>query len=276
MDSSKPMTEMEALKKKLSATWKAGDFGEIAATYADGAADFVNKLDVLAGSQVLDVACGTGNQSIPAAKLGASVTGVDIAENLIEQARTSAENEGLNIRFDVGDAEALPYEDRSFDAVISMFGTMFAPRPDVIVSELQRVCRPGGLIALANWTPEGFIGQMFKTTGKHVTPAPGMPSPLLWGVEDTVRERLGSKVSLLAMTRRPIDFVLPFGPEETVEHFRLYYGPTQKAFDALDSNGQAALRLDLNELWAANNVATDGTTRVTSEYLEILAIRTEN
>lgn len=254
----------------------AGDFGEIAMTYAEGALDFVNGLGIRPGVKVLDVACGTGNQSIPAANLGADVSGIDIAENLIEQAKANAARENLQIQFDVGDAEAIPYDDASFDMVISMFGVMFAPRPEIIVNELIRVCRPGGVIALANWTPEGFIGQMFKTTGKHVPPPAAMPSPLLWGSEDVVRQRLNDGIADMSMTRRPIDFILPMGPAGTVEHFRRYYGPTQKAFDALDETGKLALRTDLNELWAASNAAADGTTRVTSEYLEIIAVRSNN
>src|SRR5215203_2319555 len=183
--------EMEALKTKLKATWMAGDFARIAESFSNGAAEFVERLNLKPGMTVLDVACGTGNQSIPAARAGALVTGVDIAPNLLEQARKWAENEGLEIRFDEGDAENLPYTDAGFDAVVSMFGAMFAPRPERITSEILRVCRAGGLVALANWTPTGFIGQMFKTTGKHVAPPAAMPSPLLWGDEKTVRERLG-------------------------------------------------------------------------------------
>jgi SAM-dependent methyltransferase len=272
MDSSKMTTEMETLKNRLRATWIAGDFGEIALTFAIGAADFVNGLGIKPGDKVLDVACGTGNQSIPAAKLGAKVTGVDIAPNLIDQAKANAESEDLSIRFELGDAESLPYDDETFDVVMTMYGAMFAPRPELVASELARVCRPGGLIAMGNWTLEGFIGQMFKATGKYAPPPAGMPSPILWGNEDVVRERFGDKVSKIEMVRRKIDFVLPVGPAETVEHFRKYYGPTQKAFEAAGDN-VAALRKDLEELWAANNKATDGTTLVSSEYLVIKAER---
>ncbi len=163
-------SEMELLKTKLKATWISGDFGRIAESFEDGAAEFVERLNLKHGTRVLDVACGSGNQSNPAARTGAIVTGVDIAPNLIEQARKWAANEGLEIQFDEGDAENLPYADAEFDAVISMFGVMFAPRPERISAELIRVCRPGGVIALANWTPTGFVGQMFKIIGSHVTP----------------------------------------------------------------------------------------------------------
>ena len=266
-------SEIDLLKNRLRATWIAGDFGEIARAYAPGAEEFVSRLGLRSGMEVLDVACGTGNLAIPAAKAGAVVTGVDIAPNLIEQARERAKAEKIDAEFDVGDVEDMPYEDSSFDVVMTMFGAMFAPRPDITASELKRVCRPGGLMAMANWTPEGFIGQMFKTTGKHVTPPPGMRSPLLWGDEDSVRQRFADGVVDLKLTRRNIDFNFPFGPAEVVEHFRKYYGPTQKAFEALDAAGQAALRRDLVELWTKHNQAADGTTRVESEYLEIRAIR---
>ncbi len=266
-------SEIAALKTKLRSTWIAGDFEQIAKYYASQAAEFIERLNLKPGTRVLDVACGTGNLAIPAARGGAVVTGVDIAPNLVEQAREHAKAEGLNVQFDEGDAEALPYEDASFDAVVTMFGAMFAPRPELVASELKRVCRPGGTIAMANWTPAGFIGQMFKTMGKHVTPPAGMPSPILWGVEETVRERLGEGISSLEMTRQNITFAFPFSPAEVVEHFRTYYGPTQKAFASLDESKQAALRKDLEELWSANNRATDGTTSVDSEFLTVTAVR---
>jgi ubiquinone/menaquinone biosynthesis C-methylase UbiE len=263
--------EMETLKGKLRGMWIAGDFGEIAKAIADGADEFVGRLELGPGMKVLDIACGTGNTAIPAAKTGADVTGVDIAPNLIEQAQARAAAEGVDAKFEVGDAEAMEYEDGSFDYVITMFGAMFAPRPDVTASELKRVCKSGGLIAMANWTPEAFTGQMFKAGAKHVPPPPGMPSPVLWGSEDTARERLSEGVSDLQMTRRKIVFTYPFGPAEVVEHFRKYFGPTQKQFEMLDEAGQAALRADLVALWESANQATDGTTAVESEYLEVLA-----
>lgn len=265
--------EMEALKAKLKATWMAGDFGQIAETYAPGAAEFVNRLNLQSGEQVLDVACGTGNLTIPAARSGANVIGQDIAPNLLEQGQARATAEGLTIRFDENDAEALPYEDAAFDTVITMFGAMFTPRPDVTAAELTRTCRPGGRIAMANWTPGGFIGQMFKIVGKHVPSAPGMPSPLLWGDEAIVRERFNGSIADLQLTRRSITFNFPFSPSEVVEYFRRYYGPTYKAFGALDEKGQAVLRQELEQHWAAHNHSGNGVTRVESEYLEVVATR---
>ena len=266
-------TEIEGLKKKLRATWMAGDFAEIAKSFEVGAEEFVTRLDLKPGAAVLDVACGNGNTAIPAALTGAEVTGIDLAPYLIEQAIDRAADAKVSAEFDVGDAEDLPYEDSSFDVVMTMFGAMFAPRPDVVTFELKRVCRPGGVIAMANWTPEGFIGQMFKTTGKYVSPPAGIPSPLLWGNEETVGSRFADGIASLKTVRRNIDFVFPFSPPEVVEHFRKYYGPTQKAFEALDADGQAALRKDLDDLWSGFNSATDGTTKVSSEYLEVKAIR---
>ena len=270
---SAPNTEMESLKTKLKSMWMAGDFGQIAKQLESEAEAFISRLELKLGERVLDVACGSGNLTIPAARAGAIVTGADIATNLLEQGRARAAAEGLKIQFDEGDAEDLPYEDASVDVVVSMFGAMFAPRPQLVAAEFVRVCRPGGRIAMANWTPEGHIGQMFKATGKHVPPPPNMPSPLKWGDEATVRELLHDGIADLKLTRRMCQFNFPFSPSEVVEHFRTYYGPTQRAFAALDSNAQAALRSDLERLWAQHNQATDNTTQVDGEYLEVLAIR---
>jgi len=268
-----PSADLAALKTKLRATWIAGDFHQIAKSYVAGAEKFIENLNLKPGMKVLDVACGTGNLALPAARAGAIVTGVDIAPNLIEQARENAKREGLNIQFDEGDAEALPYDDDSFDAVVTMFGAMFAPRPELVAAELKRVCRPGGFIAMANWTPAGFIGQMFKTMSSHVPPPAGMPSPLLWGKEETMRERLGEGIAKLESRPQMCTFEFPFPPAGTVETFRTYYGPTNKAFGTLDEEKQAALREDLERLWTEYNRATDGTTSVDSEYLEVIAIR---
>jgi SAM-dependent methyltransferase len=203
------------------------------------------------------------------------VSGVDIASNLIAQARTRATTEGLRIDFKEGDAEALPFADAQFDLAVSMFGVMFAPRPGVVTHELRRVTKPGGQIALANWTPEGFIGKMFQVFKAHLPPPPtGVPSPMGWGDDATVRSRLAGGFTDVRLTRRMALMRYPFPPDQTVEFFRQYYGPTQKAFDALDNNAQAALRRDLVALQAANNIAiVPGTTEVAAEYLEVVALR---
>ena len=265
--------ELESLKTKLRATWTAGDFGEIAKSYATGAEEFVRSLNLRPGMRVLDAACGTGNLALPAARLVATVTGLDIAPNLIEQARATAAREGLTARFDEGDAENLPYDNASFDAVISMFGVMFAPRPEQMAAELKRVCVPGGLIALANWTPSGFTGQMFKIVSSHVPPPPNMPSPVLWGDESGVRTRLSEGVSSLETSRETVNFRFPLSPAGAVEQFFVYYGPALKAFQSGDDTKKAALRHDLEQHWQAHNTATDGTTDVPAEYLKVLAIR---
>lgn len=273
MESTQLTPEMSALKSNLRSTWIAGDFGVIARSIEAGAEEFVGRLDLKPGMNVLDVACGTGNLALPAAKTGASVTGIDIAPNLIEQAIERAKAEGITAKFEVGDAEALPYQDGEFDVVMTMFGAMFAPRPDVTAGGLKRVCKSGGMIAMANWTPEAFTGQMFKLGAKHVPPPPGMPSPVLWGTEDAVRERLKDGISDLQMTRRKIMFHYPMDPAGVVELFRQYFGPTVVAFSKLDADGQAALRSDLEALWTEHNQAADGTTAVESEYLEVRAIK---
>lgn len=273
MDSTATTVDINALKDRLKAVWTAGDFSLIADLYRQGATDFVNRLGIKPGTRLLDVACGDGNQSIPAARAGAAVTGLDLAPYLIEKARERAKAENIDATFDVGDAEAMPYADGSFDMVMTMFGAMFAPRPEVTASELVRVCKPGGMIGMANWTPEGFIGQMFKLVGRHVPPPAGMPSPLLWGDEDTVGQRFSDGIADLKMVRRIIAFDLPVSPEGTVDAFFKYYGPTQKAINSLDPDGQAALRKDMEQLWSDNNSAEDGKTHVLSEYLEVHAFK---
>jgi SAM-dependent methyltransferase len=267
-----PISELEGLKVRLKATWMSGDFDRIARILAEGAEEFIARLQLTYGARVLDVACGSGNLSLPAARAGAIVTGVDIATSLLETARERAQAEGVRAQFDEGDAEALPYPNAAFDEVVSMFGAMFAPQPDLVASELARVCRPGGRVAMANWTPEGFIGQMFKITGQHVPPPP-MPSPLLWGDEATARERLSDGFTNLQFTRRNLRMDVLMMPSEAVEYFRAWYGPTQRAFASLDGSGQSNLRRDLEQLWIKHNCATDGTTSIVAEYLEVIATR---
>lgn len=266
-------SEMLALKERLKATWMAGDYGHFAQYLETGALDFLNTLDVRTGISMLDVGCGAGQIAIPAAEKGAEVTGIDLAPNLIDQARERARAAGQKIAFEQGDAEALPYEDDSFDLVVSLIGAMFAPRPEKVASELVRVCRSSGRIVMANWTPDGFVGKMFKTVGRHVPPPANMPSPLQWGDEVLVKERFQRGIAELNCVKRNYPFAYPFGPAEVVEFYRTYYGPTNRAFGALDEAGQAALRVDLEKLWIDNNEAKDGTTRYQSEYLLVTALK---
>lgn len=265
--------EMEALKAKLKATWMSGDYGYFAKYLEPGALDILSRISIEPGMRILDVACGAGQISIPMARLGAKVTGIDIATNLIEQARARAQTENLDAHFDEGDAEMLPYEAGSFDLVISLIGAMFTPRPDLVAAELKRVCRPGGRIIMANWIPTGFVGKMFKIHGQYVPPSPLMAPPVKWGDEETVRQRFQEGTSHLKLTRRMYPFRYPFPPAEAVEFFRTYYGPSLKTFAALDDEKQAALRRDLEALWSEYNSATDGTTSIDAEYLEVIAIR---
>ena len=264
--------EPDPLSERVRATWTSGDFGRIADGYTCSAGEFIARLGFDPLEPVLDVACGTGNLAIPAARTGAAVTGIDIAPNLVSQAQTRALAEGLSIRFDVGDAERMPYANGEFQTTVTMFGAMFAARPDRAAAELLRVTRSGGRIAMANWTPSSFTGEMLRTTTSYMAPSTGVLSPLLWGTDDAVRERLGPGVKSLTLTRRLITFEYPFGPEEVVNYFRLWYGPTLRAFAALDETNRSALRRDLERLWTDHNRATDGTTRVQSEYLEVIAV----
>jgi SAM-dependent methyltransferase len=265
--------EMESLKTRLKATWMSGDYGRFATYLEPGALEFLTRINIEPGARVLDVACGTGQTAIPLSRAGAKVTGVDIATNLIEQARARAQAENLDARFDEADAEMLPYDDGSFDIVVSLIGAMFAPRPDLVAAELKRVCRPGGKIIMGNWTPTGFVGQMFKIHGNHVPPPAIMPPPVKWGDEEIVRERFKDGISHLKLNRQLYPFRYPFSPSEVVEFFRTYYGPSYKAFAALDAEKQSALRGDLEQLWTERNTATDGTTSIQAEYLEVVAIR---
>jgi ubiquinone/menaquinone biosynthesis C-methylase UbiE len=265
--------QLAQLKSSLKAMWMAGDFGEIARYTTDEAEGFVSRLHLGPAQRVLDVACGTGNLAIPAARAGARVIGVDIAENLLEQARRRAREEKLNVDFRDGDAEGLPFADGDFDAVITMFGAMFAPRPDRAAAELLRVCKPGGVIAMANWTPEGFVGQTFRLGAKYVPPPPGVPQPTLWGDDKVVRQRLSPGASGITTERRLAHIRYPFPPKEVVAFFRQYFGPTQSAFSRLDKAGQQALTAELEKMWTERNQASDGTTAVDAEYLEVKAIR---
>lgn len=265
--------DFEKLKQRMRDTWMAGDFGQIARHSAKGAEEFVDRLAISRGMRVLDVACGTGNLAIPAARKGAQVTGVDIAANLLEQARQRAAQEGLQATFEEGDAERLPYPDGQFDLVMSMFGAMFAPRPERVASELARVCRRGGTIAMANWTPEGFVGKTFGLMSRYVPLPEGIPAPVLWGSEKVVRERLGAYAPKTGTVRRTITLDYPFRPKQVVQFFRDYFGPTQVAFSRLDAAGQSALGADLEKLWREHNQGENGRTSVSAEYLEVTAVR---
>jgi SAM-dependent methyltransferase len=266
---------MHQIKKSMRAVWMAGDFGVVARGVARGAEAFVERLDIPGGARVLDLACGTGNTAIPLARRGLHVTGVDIATNLLQQARQRAAAESLDITFEEGDAEELPYPNAAFDAVVTMFGAMFAPRPELVAAECARVLKPGGLLAMANWTPGGFAGQMFRVTARHTGTPLGIAPPVHWGHAKVVRERLADFFATIELEIIPIDFRLPGTPADAVQFFRTYFGPTQAAFDGLDEAGQLALAADLEALWAGANIAPDGAdhTLVKNEYLQVTATR---
>ncbi|HEY2168707.1 MAG TPA: class I SAM-dependent methyltransferase, partial [Candidatus Angelobacter sp.] len=256
--------DFDQLKTRLKTTWMTGDYDLFSRYLEKDAVVFYQRLGITPGTRLLDVACGSGQVALIAARASAKVTGCDIATNWLEQARTRATAEGLEITFEEGDAESLPYQDAQFDAVVSMFGAMFAPRPELVAAELTRVCRPGGTIAMANWTPSGFIGQMFKTIARHIAPS-GMPSPALWGDEATVRDRFRDGIADLKLTPRLYRFEYPFPPDAVVEFFRVNYGPMSRAFASLDASGQKILRSELIRLWAEHNSAGGNTTKVEAE-----------
>lgn len=269
------LAALATLKAKQKATWEAGDFGQIAIGIEQVAEEFMARRELQRGKRVLDVACGTGNLAVVAARHGCHTSGIDIADNLVAQARARAAKAGLAIDFQEGDAEMLPFDANSFDLVVSMFGVMFTPQPAIAAAELLRVTRPGGQIALANWTSEGFIGQMFRIFKAHLPPPPtSVPSPMEWGNESIVQQRLTTDFKDLRLTRRIALMKYPFPPAETVEFFRKYYGPTLRAFEALPQSGQAALRAALVELQTGHNRAqTPNSTEVAAEYLEVVATK---
>ncbi|HST21525.1 MAG TPA: methyltransferase domain-containing protein [Blastocatellia bacterium] len=267
--------EFDQLKTRLKTTWMTGDYDVFSRFMEKDAERFFQRLGIKPGTRLLDVGCGAGQLALIAARAGAQVVGCDIASNWIEKARARAAAEGLEITFEEGDAESLRYEDAQFDVVVSLIGAMFAPRPDLVAAELTRVCRPGGMIAMANWTPGGFVGQMFKAISKHIAPS-GMPAPVLWGDEATVRDRLREGITDLKFALHVYHFDYPFPPDAVVEFYRTNYGPMSRAFASLDLNGQEKLRSELVRLWSEHNYSDDNTTKVDAEYLEVIATRGGN
>jgi ubiquinone/menaquinone biosynthesis C-methylase UbiE len=264
--------DLGAIKARQQATWSDGNYSVIGSTLSLISELLVDSVDPEAGWRVLDVATGNGNAALAAARYGCEVTGVDYVPALLEDGRRRAQAEGLPVTFTEGDAEALPFPDSSFDAVLSTLGVMFAPDQEKTAAELLRVCRRGGRIGLANWTPDSFVGQMFKVIGRHVPPPAGVRSPALWGTKERVVELLGEGVSSVQATRR--QFVFRYtSPHQWLEAFRTYYGPMVRAFAALESEPQKSLAEDLLDLAGAMNRAAGPVMAVPSDYLEIVAIR---
>ena len=264
--------DFAALKKRQQAAWSAGDYALIGTTLQIVGEELCEALDIRAGQKVLDVAAGNGNVSLAAARRGCEVTATDYVAALLERARERAQAEHLPMEFREADAEALPFKDASFDVVVSTFGVMFTPDQERAAAELARVCRRGGKIGLANWTPESFVGQMFKTIGRQVAPPPGARSPALWGSRARINELFEAQSSSIKSAQR--HFVFRYrSPEHWLEVFKTYYGPVHKTFAALQPAAQGALERDLLALVAQFNRSGDGTMVVPAEYLEIVITR---
>jgi ubiquinone/menaquinone biosynthesis C-methylase UbiE len=260
--------DFAAIKAKQQATWASGDYSIIGATLQIVAENLCEATDLRAGERVLDIAAGTGNAAIAAARRWCQVIATDYVPALLERGRERAAAEGLTVTFQEADAERLPLPDASFDVVLSTFGAMFAPDHSQTARELLRVCRPGGRIGLTNWTPEGFIGQVFKTVGRYVPPPAGLKSPALWGTEERLREFFGDQVAELKAIRK--HFVFRYrSAQHWLETFRTYYGPILKAFAALASDKQDALAADLIALAERSNSKAD-MFAAPSEYLEVV------
>lgn len=264
--------DFEAMKARQHGAWSSGDYAVVGATLQIVGEELCEALDLRAGQKVLDVAAGNGNVTLAAARRWCEVTSTDYVPALLARGKQRAEADGLNITFKEADAEALPFADASFDVVVSTFGVMFTPNQDRAAAELARVCKRGGKIGLANWTPEGFIGQVFKTLGKYLPPPAGARSPALWGTEARLKEMFGASSSAIRAERR--NFMFRYrSPEHFLDFFRSYYGPMLKAFAALDQANQQKLYQDLMALIGTVNRADDGTMVLPGEYLEVVVTK---
>ena len=264
--------DLNALKTRQHGAWSSGDYAIVGTTLQIVGEQLCEALDIRAGQSVLDVAAGNGNATLAAARRWCHVVSTDYVPSLLERGRARASADGLSVEFKEADAEALPFADAAFDAVVSTFGVMFTPNQDRAAKELLRVCKHGGKIGLANWTPEGFIGQLFKTLGKYLPPPAGAKSPALWGTKARIDEMFGAHANDIQIARR--DFVFRYrSAEHFVEIFKTYYGPVLKAFAALDGTSQDGLKRDILALIATMNRSGDETMVVPSEYLEIVVTK---
>ena len=262
---------LAAVKEKQQATWASGDYAVIGTSLQIIGEQLCESVDVSAGQAVLDVAAGNGNAALAAARRGCDVTATDYVESLLERARRRADADGLPLTTQVADAEDLPFGDDSFDVVLSTVGVMFTPNPERAAAELLRVVRPGGRVGLANWTPEGYIGQLFKIVGAHVPPPAGVPSPLQWGTEARVEELLGGEAKVETERRH---FTFRFRTaEDFFETFKEFYGPLVKAWAALDDDGKRSIHEQIVALANGANRNNDGALTIDSEYLEVVATR---
>lgn len=267
MNTTATTPDFAAIKQRQQATWASGDYAVVGTTLQIVGESLAEAVDLRAGERVLDVAAGNGNATLAAARRFAEVTSTDYVGTLLDKGAARAQAEGLAVKFEVADAEALPYADASFDVVLSTFGVMFAPDQARCAQEMRRVVHPGGRIGLANWTPESFIGRLFKIIGGHVPPPAGVKSPALWGSQTHLRTLFGDEVEIRAEKKH---FNFRFrSPAHWVQVFREFYGPTHKAFGALDSTGQRALERDILALIEEFNRAAPSMV-VPSEYLEVV------
>jgi ubiquinone/menaquinone biosynthesis C-methylase UbiE len=272
LNSAAPAIDLGAVKTRQQAAWSTGNYAVVGTTLQIVGEILCEALDLRSGARVLDVAAGNGNATLAAARRWCEVTSTDYVSSLLEAGRVRAQAEGHAIRFQEADAEKLPFADASFDAVLSTFGVMFTPDQEKAAAELARVCRPGGKIGLANWTPESFIGQLFKTIGKYVPPAPGVKSPALWGTKARLEDLFGSAAKSIRAERRLFTFRYR-SPEHWIEVFRTYYGPVNKTFGALDAAKQTEFTRDVLALIARDNRSGDGSMVLPCEYLEVVIER---
>ncbi len=270
MDSRPP--DLVAVSQRMQQTWATGDFAVIGIPQVIVGEILCEAVDLRSGSIVLDIACGAGNTAIAAARRYCEVTGIDFVPALLERGRERAQVERLDVEFIEGDAAALPFDDASFDVVLSTFGVMFAPDQAQAAAELLRVCRPGGAIGLANWTPEGFVGQHLALTAGYLPPPPGLMPPTRWGTEEGLRTLFGDAVSEIRIERQNFNFRHP-SPEHWIAIFQEYFGPVVRAFNALDAAGKDQYTADLIDLLHGFNRSGNDTLVAPSEYLEVVAIR---
>ena len=263
--------DLAMIKGRQQAAWSSGNYATVGTTLQIVGESLCEAVDLRSNQRVLDVAAGNGNATLAAARRFADVTSTDYVGALLDQGKKRAEAEGLPVKFQQADAENLPFPGESFDVVLSTYGVMFTPDQARAANEMLRVCRPGGKIGLANWTPEGFIGKLFKIIGKYVPPAPGVASPLMWGQPAHLKQLFGKDASVAAEAK---NFVFRYkSPTHWVEFFRTYYGPVLKAFAAVDAAKQKTLEADILTLIGEFNAAKDGTAVIPSEYLEVVVTK---
>jgi ubiquinone/menaquinone biosynthesis C-methylase UbiE len=270
---SEQAVDLEAVKQVQQKVWSEGDFSMVGDRIGIVGEELAEAAEIIPGDPVLDVACGSGSTTIPAARRAwGNTVGLDYVPELLERGRVRAACERVEIEFIEGDAENLPFDDAAFAVVLSSFGVMFAPDHQKAAGELLRVCKPGGRIGMANWVPDGFVGEMFMTTAKHAPPPPGVQAPILWGSEDHLRELLGDGISSMSVERATVRFSF-LSPDHFIEYFRTYFGPMKVAFARVGDEGADALEADLRAMLEHRNIAGDRAMVASSEYLRVIATR---